>query len=115
MNAWKSYRAKMTAELSQILGTSEDDLPPVFRAKWPKALKIGIHQDLIARFPEADPERIVDWLGRWTTTPPYFARLIHGKNRHDLDGRDAQKISKGHRIWAKKQRAAVLAERDAAG
>ena len=57
-------------------------------------LKIGIHADLIARFPDADAEAIRAWLKVWTRERDYLKREITRNNRRDLDGNDVGLISK---------------------
>lgn len=94
------FRARMLDELAVCLGTERDALPPVFQTDRPKALKIGIHDEMIARFPSADPAALDLWLRRWCGMFSYVARIAHGLNRHDLDGNDCGEIGAEHRAQA---------------
>lgn len=88
-------------ELIAILDLeSIDDLPKIFRTGFPRALKIGIHADLAARYPNADPETIGLWMRRYTGQRKYLMRLAFGTNRHDLDGNDVGAISDDQRALA---------------
>lgn len=95
-------RSAIIAELAGILGVNPDDVPVVFRVKQVKVLKIGIDVDLRIRYPAADPERLADWLQRYTTSEFYLRRTINkfAHNRHDLDGGDVEPIKQGARYRA---------------
>lgn len=95
----------LLTELATILGVPRDELPPVFqRYAIPKALKIGIENDLLMRFTAVDPERLANWLARWTRTDAYLKRIVLGRNRHDLDDDHCGMIQSGQRAWARRQR-----------
>jgi sRNA-binding protein len=94
------FRTRMLDELAVCLGTERDALPPVFLTDRPKALKIGIYDEMIARFPSADPAALNLWLRRWCGMFAYVARVAHGLNRHDLDGNDCGEIGAEHRAQA---------------
>lgn len=105
MTDWYAdFRRRMLTDLARILGVEHDALPAVFLAEGrPKALKIGIHQDLIDRYPDANRKQIRAWLGRWTHPIQYQTRLVHGTNRHDLDGNDVDLITDEQRTAAEAQ------------
>lgn len=79
-------------ELADILGVNRSDIPPIFRGKRVRALKIGVHFDILATFPGVDAQRVSDWLDRYTATTRYLQAIIHRHNRHDLDGNDVGRI-----------------------
>lgn len=94
------WQTLMLAALAGILKCEAADIPKVFFRPKPHALKIGIRDDLIARFPEADSKDIGTWLSKWCGTRQYQKRLANGQNRHDLDGNDCGKISDEERALA---------------
>ena len=64
---WIAFREAMLDELPVILGCTPEELPPVLAVMGrPKALKVGIALDLLAKFPRADEPKLADWLRRWT-------------------------------------------------
>ena len=89
-------------ELAAILGVMRAELPPVFHFEKPKVLKVGINEDLLARFPDVDRERLSAWLAMWTSLPDYLKRTAgrHRRNRHDLDNEHAGEISGKAKWWA---------------
>ena len=90
----------MIAKLRAVLNT-EDILPPVFMgSRRPKALKVGIDKDLLARYPVADGYELSDWLEAWTHQPAYLKRIAHGRHRHDLAGENCGKITPSQRDHA---------------
>lgn len=94
-NYWIEYRDQMWRDLMGVLKVSDPErLPPVFLTpKRPTALKVGIHKDILERYPDADPEALSAWLALWTGSHWYLKRFEYGKNRHDIDGVDAGEIS----------------------
>lgn len=96
----------MLKQLQEIL--HNEFVPIVFLgSRRPKVLKIGIHEDLLVRHPDADADKLSNWLQTWTNTTAYVKRITHGTNRHDLDGQDVGKITKAQRGHAHR----VLRER----
>jgi len=88
-------------ELGAILRCDPRALPDVFYGTRPRALKIGIYYDLLARYPGADAQRLRDCLGRYTATRAYLRRIVLGRNRHDLDGNNAGAIDAQSRARAR--------------
>jgi sRNA-binding protein len=98
-------------ELRQILGIDPgSDLPKVFGGLYVCILKIGIHADILERFPSADAEKLSDWLGRYTSEPRYLKRMTKGTNRHDLDRNNVAIIEESAKYEARKR---IRALRDA--
>jgi len=72
----------------------------------PKALAVGIFQSLLER-EIAKPEelrlgktQIRRFLGKYTSTIKYKECLLEGSYRVDLDGKDAEKVTKEHAEFA---------------
>lgn len=111
------FQAKMLGDLAKILEIPIMEIPEVFRRAKPRALKLGIHEDLLAKYPAADQKKLSRWLGGWTGTKQYLARIVYGTNRHGLDADDCGDISDDDRQaarlrmdalferWKKKQKA----------
>ena len=76
-----------------MLGIDAEHPPRVFLGDKPKPLKIGVHLDLIARFPGAKPAKVRRWLARWTHSRRYLEAIAKGIARYDLDGGVAGEIS----------------------
>lgn len=92
------FRQRATRELAEIIGA---DVPPVFAdTERIYALKIGISADILARYPNTDPERLSQWLKAWTAKGTYQAALRYHKHRIDLDGNEAGRISQADRVHA---------------
>jgi hypothetical protein len=98
------YHTRMLGELAGILG---DAPPPVFAARIPMPLRIGVHVDLVVRFPNSDPVALGRWLSRWTGTTQYLQVLISGGPRFNADGNVAGDVS-AHAVEHARRRAAGL-------
>ena len=101
---WPSFRAKMLAELRDIFAEycePPHDLPRVFLATRPKALKLGIYHDVRFHFPGLNKKRLRAWFKAWCGDRAYLERIASGTNRHDLDGEDCGLISEEHRADAR--------------
>lgn len=92
--------AELRIELRDMVGPGHE-VPKVFTASQPKALRIGIDSDLVAALPHVEPDRFKSWLVRWCTSAAYLRRIARGENRHDLQGRDVGKITMRHRLAAR--------------
>lgn len=99
----------MLAELGALVGGREK-VPQVFEQRRPKVLKIGVHEDLFARFPDADKDKLKRWLRRWVATFAYQTAVMYRNHRHDLDGNDVASINDHSRSYATK-RATAMDER----
>jgi sRNA-binding protein len=101
---WIAFREAMLNELPAILGCTPEELPPVLAVMGrPKALKVGIALDLLAKFPKADEPKLADWLRRWTGHWEYLKRIAHGCNRHGLEGNDMAPITDDDRGCAREK------------
>lgn len=89
----KPYHARMTADLAGILGVAVEAIPPVLCGRVPLPLKVGIRDDLAARYPQADTEALGRWLSRWTGTEQYLAQVAASSSRYDLDGAPCGEIA----------------------
>jgi len=98
-------------ELASILRCDPLALPEVFYGTRPRALKVGIYFDILARYPAADAQRLRDWLGRYTSTRVYLRRIALGCHRHDLDGNNAGAIEEQSRKRARRRFQLLDAER----
>lgn len=107
------WQTLMLAALAGIVKCEAADIPQVFMRPKPHALKIGIREDLLARFPDADAKQVGEWFGRWCRTTQYQMRIANGQNRHDLDGNDCGTISDAQRAQAKVMLAKLIAKRRA--
>lgn len=65
----------------------------MFEPRIPLPLRIGIHTDLLARYPNADPVALSRWMGRWCNSAQYRRQIAAGGMRYDLDGFVAGEIS----------------------
>jgi sRNA-binding protein len=92
-------RASFFDALAEILG-GDAAVPAAISKERTKALKIGVDADLLKRFPEADEDRLKDWLSGWVNSRTYLRALAYKKHRHDLDGNDVNKISESDRNFA---------------
>ena len=83
---WPVYRGLMLRDLAMVLGFAADNLPAVFsRERRPRPLKIGIDQDLVARFPgmnlaaegilRRDPPRVYAMESVWSLVSPWAHEL----------------------------------------
>jgi sRNA-binding protein len=98
------FRALMLCDLAEILGCLPANLPPVFLIEGePRPLKIQIREDLLERFPGADPAKISRWLKMWTSRAHYIKAVCFGTARHDLAGRPAGTVTEDEREHARKQ------------
>ena len=85
------FRERMTKQLAEILGAA---VPVVFAdTDRIYVLKIGIREDLLTRYPAADPDRLSRWLGEWTGKRTYLSAIKRHAHRIDLDGNEAGRIS----------------------
>jgi len=101
---WIAFREAMLAELPAILGSTPEGLPPVLTVKGrPKALRVGIALDLLAKYPKADETKLANWVRRWTGHWEYLKRIAHGCNRHDLEGIDVAPITYYERDQARRR------------
>lgn len=96
-------------ELAALLGVEKEAVPVVFLRSKPRALKIGIRDDIIQKYGVTDAKALGVWLGTWCATKQYLKRIVNGQNRHDLDGNDCGTISEE----AKAQALASLQKRRA--
>jgi sRNA-binding protein len=82
-------------KLAQALGLpARDSLPSVFQfTKFPRVLKRGIHEDLVAAYPASRPEAVSDALRQYTRTQSYLIRLVKARHRHDLACKDVATIT----------------------
>jgi sRNA-binding protein len=80
------FRQAMTRQLPQLLGCESGGLPSIFAdpAKV-YVFKIGIHQDLMARYPSTDAKKLSRWLGRWVSHGAYLNAVRKGRPRVGLD------------------------------
>jgi sRNA-binding protein len=72
----------------------------VFCTNIPKPLKLGIHDDLVAKY-GPDNGRLSQWLKFWTSRREYLFRVAYGKHRHNLDGEDVEEIADRDRTYSK--------------
>jgi len=101
---WIVFRGAMLADLPAILGCTPEELPAVLTVKGrPKALKVGIMPDVLAKYPKADEPKLVNWMRRWTGHWEYLKRIAHGCNRHDLEGNDVAPITYYERDQARRR------------
>ena len=87
------YHASGLQELAGILGVVITELPKIFQSHGKRVFKIGVHADLLERYPNADPDQLSIWFARWTGSTPYLYRIVNGEHRHDLDGNDVAMIT----------------------
>jgi sRNA-binding protein len=80
-------------ELPDILKCTTAELPVVFYDDITRPLAIGIDVELIARFPQADPNRLCEWLHWWTKSVRYLVQMARGGTRHGLDGAREREIT----------------------
>src|SRR5690242_8783178 len=72
---WIVFRGAMLADLPATLGCTQKELPAVLTVKGrPKALKVGIMPDMLAKYPKADEPKLVNWVRRWTGHWEYLKR-----------------------------------------
>jgi len=95
-----AWAGLMRRDLAVLLGCTPADLPPVFFGAKPKPLKIGIREDLLARFPGTDSARLSRWLKIWTGNRFYLLAIASGHARHDLAGKSVVMISEDCRQHA---------------
>jgi sRNA-binding protein len=80
---------KLLAELTSLIGAP---LPPVF-TRAVKPLKLGIYDDLRARYPQLKADDLSRWLSKWVTRLQYHQRVAKGRERYDLDCQPVGKIT----------------------
>jgi len=89
----------MFDKLREITG---DLVPPVFEASdYPRALKIGIRDDLVARFPHVKPWRLAGWIALWCRRIQYHRAVARGGVRFNLDGNPAGRITEAERAYGR--------------
>jgi ProP effector len=69
--------------------------------RWP--LKIGIHEDLVARATGLSNNQILKALHRYTSDISYLRVMVEGAARVDLDGNSAGTVTARQAAFAKKQ------------
>ena len=97
---WRAFRDLMLHDLALVLKCEPDELPRVFCTNIPKPLKIGIFDDMMAKY-APDEARLSQWLKFWTNRREYLHRVAYGKHRHDLDGDDVEEIADRDRTFSK--------------
>jgi sRNA-binding protein len=73
-------------------------------------LKIGIHNDIIARHPELRPNLIASALKTYTRSQGYLETLKAGAPRIDLEGNQVGTVTASDEEDAKRKRSADLAQ-----
>lgn len=105
---------KKKAEIAgKVLPIWVERFPSTF-AIWrttPKPLKVGIHKDLRAAFPDTGRAYIGVTLQRYTHTRRYLECLVEGAERVDLDGTVVGAVTAEHATLARKAHAELLAHR----
>jgi sRNA-binding protein len=107
-------RQLMFDKLPVILKCQLEELPAVFRPvpgrqsrpghrSLNRPLKVGIHNDLIGRFPEADKPALLKWTRWWCSSRGYVEVIARGGDRYDLDGNPAGTITDADIKHAKKR------------
>jgi ProP effector len=76
-----------------------------------RPLKIGIHLDILAAIPEADPLLLRRVLSRWCNRPVYLWTLAHGGARVDLHGQPAGEVTKEQQAHARERLKAIAEKR----
>lgn len=88
---------------SESVTTAELDLLAALAARYPafakvKPLAIRIHAEILADWPEVDPETLKGALKRYARSLQYRKALERkGSHRFHLDGSDAGEVSEQHR------------------
>jgi len=94
-----AFRSEMLDKLREITGSA--DVPRVFTvADYPRALKVGIRHDLIARYPHVKAWKLNRWLNRWCGRSAYHKAVSIGGVRFDLDGKPAGRSTEDERAYA---------------
>ena len=76
-----------------------------------RPLKIGIHLDILAAVPEADPLLLRRGLSHWCSRPVYQWTLAHGGARVDLQGQPAGEVTKEQQVYARERLKAIAEKR----
>lgn len=103
--------ATLMTGLAAALGAAVGDIPVVFAGLSPKPLAIGLHEALLAGYPNADAALLSPWLATWTTTAPYLYRVSMGGPRYGLDGQLCGEVTKAGK-WHAKLRLKQLREQE---
>ena len=88
-----AYLERKAGELAAILGVAVEMAPGILTGSVPAPLKVGIREDMAARYPAADPAAIARWLRGWTGTEQYRRQIAAGGARFDLDGNQEGEIT----------------------
>lgn len=88
--------------LSRALGCRDGDVPAAFLSLEPRPLKIGIFNDLTARYPHADASKLGRFMASYTRSRPYQTAVKTTVMRIDLDGNEVEQISEEERRRADK-------------
>jgi sRNA-binding protein/ribosomal protein L7/L12 len=80
------------AEMRQFL---VNNYPACFKPKgsWKLPLKVGIHDDILARHTWLTMDEIKAGLKDYTDGPKYLTRCVDGADRFDLDGQPVSKVT----------------------
>ena len=112
-NRPNKWSRDMAVRFLRALG-GETSLPPVLHGPLLEGtsclpLKIGIHRDLQAAYPDHQWPALRKALRRYCGSMIYYAALRDGRPRHDLEGNPVADLSEKHqrfglRAFEKKQR-----------
>lgn len=85
---------KQIAEQAKVFRERLKKAHLVIRAQLP--LKIGVHEDVYARYPDV-PKEVVDKALKWLTNDrAYQKRMRVGESRVDLDGNEVGEVTEAH-------------------
>jgi sRNA-binding protein len=77
--------------LTQLAAILDSEPPLAFRKMRP--LKRGAYEDMLARYPNVDQDKLAEWFSVWCRQKGYVNKIANGKPRHDLDGRFVSGVS----------------------
>jgi sRNA-binding protein len=88
----------LRTQLQDIIG---QPMPEVFGTQTLRPLKVGIFDDMVARYPALEAAALSAWFSQWTRQPVYLKRVATGRWRYDLDCEPVSEIRKCERDHAK--------------
>jgi hypothetical protein len=92
-SAGPNKQARKRAAAAAVWGVLVERYPAAFTV--PRPLAVGVHEQIVAAWPDIDRRALSDALRRWCGGPAYRAAFATATHRVGLDGAPAGEITDG--------------------